>query len=341
MHKKVRSRAPLRLGLAGGGTDVSPYSDEYGGAVLNATINMFSYCTISLNTDNKVFFNAQDLDISFESDPKLIELDGDLILHKAIYNKVMTRFNNSEFLPINVLTHCDAPVGSGLGSSSTVVVSILKAYQELLNLPLGEYDLAHLAYDIERIDCRFSGGKQDQYCASFGGLNFMEFYGDDRVIVNPLRVKSTILAELEASTLLFFTGVSRDSSNIIDDQVNALENDKCLQGLHKVKDTAFSMKEAILKGDMVKFFSLQKEAWNAKKQTSKLISNHQIEKISSAVLLKGALALKVSGAGGGGFMMIYCNPDIKRDITRTLEQFNGKVYNLNFSQEGAKSWVVN
>ena len=341
MNKKVRSRAPLRLGLGGGGTDVSPYSDEYGGAVLNATITMYSYCTIFFNKKGEIHFEAQDMDIKFLSKPKILELSGELILHKAVYNKVMTKFNNSNLLPVTVLTHCDAPVGSGLGSSSTIVVAILKAYQELLNLPLGEYDLAKLAFEIERNDCNFSGGKQDQYCAAFGGLNFMEFYGSDRVIVNPLRLKSTILAELEASTILFFTGVSRNSSKIIDDQVNALENTKRLDGLHKVKESAFLMKESLLKGDMSKYFSLQKDSWIAKKNTSKLISNNYIEKISKKVLSEGADAIKISGAGGGGFMMIYCSPELKKSITKHLEKFDGTLYNLNFSKEGATSWTVN
>ena len=340
MSIKVRSRAPLRLGLGGGGTDVSPYSDEYGGAVLNATISMYSYCTIFFNKKNEVHFEAQDMDIKFISTPKNFELSGELVLHKAVYNKVMTKYNNSNFIPVSVLTHCDAPVGSGLGSSSTIVVAMLKAYQELLNLPLGEYDLAQLAYEIERNDCNFSGGKQDQYCASFGGFNFMEFFKSDRVIVNPLRLKSTILAELEASTLLFFTGVSRNSSEIIDDQVNALDNIKRLEALHKVKENAFLMKESLLKGEMSSYFLLQKDAWVAKKNTSTLISNNFIEKISKKVLSEGADAIKISGAGGGGFMMIYCAPELKRSIAKHLEEFDGTLYNLHFSKEGATAWTV-
>jgi D-glycero-alpha-D-manno-heptose-7-phosphate kinase len=172
--------------LAGGGTDVSPYSDLYGGNILNAAIDMYAYCTIIADNNGNVEFHAADLGESWESPAKQdLAIEGPLMLHKAIYNRIVSEFNGGEPLSIKVITNADAPPGSGLGTSSTMVVAILRAYQELLKLPLGEYDLAQLAYDIERKDCGLAGGKQDQYVATFGGFNFMEFYADDRVIVNP------------------------------------------------------------------------------------------------------------------------------------------------------------
>jgi len=337
---KVRSRAPLRLGIAGGGTDVSPYCDNFGGAVLNATIDMFAYCSIDEEVDC-VVFEALDLDIKISADIEFQSLEGELVLHKAVYNRVMKEYNNGEFIPLQVTTYSDAPPGSGLGSSSTMVVAILKAYQEYLGLPLGEYDLAHLAYEIERNDCGLSGGKQDQYCAAFGGVNYMEFFSEDRVIVNPLRIRKNTLNELEANTILFFTGVSRDSANIINDQAHAMGDSKKLEGLHQVKKSSSAMKEAILKSDIGKFFSLQDEAWQAKKATSTLISNSLIEEISVAVTDAGAKSLKVSGAGGGGFMMIFCDQCLRFDVISALRQFNGRVYNFHFTSNGAESWVVN
>lgn len=337
--KKVRARAPLRLGLGGGGTDVSPYSDHYGGSVLNATINMYAYCTITESSEF-VVFQADDLNISIKDIPIKQQLKGDLILHKAVYNKVIGKFNDNEFPPIHITTYCDAPPGSGLGSSSTLVVAMIKAYQEYFNLPLGEYDIANLAYEIERVDCGLSGGKQDQYCASFGGFNFMEFHKNNNVIVNPLRIKNSILAELESSIVLYFTGTSRDSAGIIDDQVNAISNEKKLNGLHKVKESAVAMKEHILKGDIEKFFSLQKSAWEAKKTTSRLISNKNIEEIQKIVMSSNAKAIKISGAGGGGFMMIFCYPEDKIKIINKLSNTKGSIYNFNFSKEGAESWKV-
>lgn len=212
---KVRAKAPLRLGLAGGGTDVSPYSDTFGGCVLNASIDMFAHTTIETRDDWRVEFNATDLEARFDgpAQPRF-DLDGELRLHKAIYNRVVRDYNKEAPLGFTVTTHSDAPPGSGLGTSSTMVVSILTAYQELLRLPLGEYDVARLAFDIERNDCSLAGGKQDQYAATFGGFNFMEFLPGDKTIINPLRIRNHIANELNARMLLYFTGRSRKAPPI-------------------------------------------------------------------------------------------------------------------------------
>ena len=212
----IRSKAPLRLGLSGGGTDVSPYCDEYGGTVLNVTINMYAYCTIEITDNGKIEFYASDIKESFICDFKdQIELEGNLLLHKGVYNRIYRDFLNGESLSFKMTTYSDAPSGSGLGSSSTMVVAIIKAFMEWKNLPLGEYDMASIAYEIEREEIGLSGGKQDQYAATFGGLNFIEFYDKNRVIVNPLRIKKWIKNEIENSLILYYTGTSRDSAKII------------------------------------------------------------------------------------------------------------------------------
>ncbi len=340
----VRARSPLRLGIAGGGTDISPYCDTYGGCVLNATINMYANCTIELlEPQDGITFIAQDIEQTFHSPiTSRLSLDDELILHKAIYNRIVRDFNNNQPLPVKVYTHSDAPPGSGLGSSSTMVVTILSAYQQLLNLPLGEYDVARLAYEIERKDCQLSGGRQDQYATTFGGFNFMEFYENERVIVNPLRIRQSIINELESQMLLFFTGVSRSSAQIIDDQVKTTtsEDKKPLEAMHEVKKHAYAMKEFLLKSNIDGMSELMKDAWNAKKSTSSAISTKHIELIEDKVLSAGAKSIKVSGAGGGGFMMLFVDPIRRLEVERALKEFDGHLQPFRFTQQGTQSWTV-
>ncbi|MDE1474598.1 dehydrogenase [Xenorhabdus bovienii] len=341
---KIRSRAPLRLGIAGGGTDVSPYSDEFGGCVLNATINMYAHAFIDDDIKgNQVIFEAKDLGIidiiELDND---VSLDGNLALHRAVYKRVMEQYNKGKYIPLRLTTQSDAPPGSGLGSSSTMVVAMLEGFRQLLSLPLGEYDIAQLAYEIERRDCKLSGGKQDQYAATFGGFNFMEFYADDRVIVNPLRMRRYIISELESSLILFFTGVSRDSAKIIDDQIKSIKEDNGarLDAMHKVKESAYKIKELLFKADILGVAQEFRNAWESKKATSPSISNALINAIESSILDAGAISMKISGAGGGGFMMIFVEPENKLDVIKALEQFDGHVHKFQFINEGAYSWTI-
>ena len=199
-----RSKAPLRIGLAGGGTDVSPYCDLYGGAILNATISLYAYATIEPNDTQEIIIEAVDRSESLQYAwlPEL-PIDGTLDLAKGAYNHLVKKYGAvpSGF---KLSTIVDAPAGSGLGSSSTLMVAIIGVFAEWLNLPFGEYDIAQMAYDIERVELSMAGGKQDQYAATFGGVNFMEFYDNNKVIVNPLRIKPEYLNELENNLLLYF-----------------------------------------------------------------------------------------------------------------------------------------
>lgn len=339
----VRSKAPLRLGLAGGGTDVSPYSDQFGGYVLNATIDMYAYCTIEVTNADKIEIRAADQDLSFES-PAVdhLEIDGALDLHKGVYNRVVKEFNGGDPLGFNMTTYSDALAGSGLGSSSTMVVAILSAFVEWLNLPLGEYDIANLAYQIERKDIGLSGGKQDQYAATFGGFNFMEFYENDRVIVNPLRIKSWILDELETSMVLYFTGVSRESAKIIDEQArNVVENKQTsIDAMHQLKADALVMKEALLKGEIQRFAKHLNKSWEAKKKMAHTITNQAIDEIYQAALDAGAISGKISGAGGGGFMMLFVDPTKKVNVINELGKFPGKVFKCHFTKHGSVGWTI-
>jgi len=335
----VRSRAPLRLGFGGGGTDVAPFPDLYGGYVLNGTIDLYAYCTIEFRNDNKICFSAVDLGQQHESDiTDYIEPTGHLKLHQGIYNRIVKDYNNGEPLSITVTTYTDVPAGSGLGSSSTLVVAIIKSYMELLSLPLDDYDLANLAHEIERVDLECRGGKQDQYAATFGGINFIEFYGENRVIVNPLKIKNWIICELESSLVLYYTGVSRESSRIIQEQSDRIENndDIALQATHDMKNEAMEMKEAILLGNLNNFAQCMNRGWEAKKKSADGISNTEINKIFELAKRSGAHAGKVSGAGGGGFMMFFVEPEKRMNVIQELSKHPGKILGCHFTKHGAQ-----
>jgi D-glycero-alpha-D-manno-heptose-7-phosphate kinase len=339
----VRSKAPLRLGLAGGGTDVSPYCDEYGGYVLNATIDMYAYCTIEPTDCGEIEIHAPDIkkDFCCKSLARL-ETDSELALHKGVYNRIVSDYLNGKPLSFKMTTYSDAPAGSGLGASSTMVVAIVKAFAEWLNLPLGEYDMAWLAYRTERIDLGLAGGKQDQYAATFGGVNFIEFYDHDRVIVNPLRIKKWIKNEFQNSLVLYYTGTSRESAAIINEQVkNAREkNQESIESMHILKKNASVMKEALLKGNFTGIVDCMHDSWIAKKRTAASISNPHIDEMYDYILHNGGLAAKISGAGGGGFMMILCDPKRRHELASALKKTNGEVMLTSITELGSQAWTL-
>lgn len=339
------ARAPLRLGFGGGGTDVSPYSDRFGGFVLNATIDQYAYCVIGPSPDGQVHLEAADRGehLVLPAEP-VLPLAGDLALHKGIYNRIVRDFNGGEALPVHITTYADVVAGSGLGTSSTLVVAVLQAFDEWLGLALGEYDIAHLAYEIERQDVGLSGGKQDQYAAAFGGCNFMEFGGEgqpDRVIVNPLRIKDRVLTDLESSLVLFHTGQSRESARIIEEQQRNVKSEASasVDAMHRLKQDAQVMKEALLKGRLDDFARCLGASWEAKKQLAHSISNRNIDELMTAALTAGAIAGKVSGAGGGGVVMLMVEPRRKMEVLRALKAFPGYVINCHFTQRGAEAWT--
>lgn len=338
----IRSKAPLRLGLAGGGSDVSPYSDIYGGLILNATINLYTYCTIEETHDGFITINSDDAKC-YKSYPtaSFLNIDGEANLIKGVYNRVIRDFNITP-RSFRITTYNDAPAGSGLGTSSSMVVCILKAFIEWFSLPLGDYEASRLAYEIERKDLNLSGGKQDQYAAAFGGFNFMEFLKNDLVIVNPLKIKRWIVDELEASMVLYFTGASRSSAAIINQQKkNTSEGNKtAIEAMHKIKQSATDMKLALLKGDMREFARILGEGWENKKKMADAITNPSIQEVFDIAMPAGALAGKVSGAGGGGFVMLMVDPTRKKEVINALKQLNGFVMPFQFTEEGAHGWKI-
>lgn len=337
-----RSKAPLRIGLAGGGTDVSPYSDLYGGAILNATISLYATAHLEVLDKPGVFLRAADRkeEESFAAIAPL-PLNGKLDLLKGVCNRIL----QDHGIPVTgyrLTTHVDAPAGSGLGTSSTLVVAIIGAFVEMLGLPMGEYDIARYAFEIERRDLQLAGGKQDQYAATFGGVNFMEFYGDDKVIVNPLRVKPQYLHELEHNLVLFYTDTTRESAGIIlEQQRNVKEsNQESIDAMHQLKEQSRMMKEALLLGRLHEIGEILDFGFRQKRRMARNISNSRMEEIYAAACQAGALGGKVSGAGGGGFMIFYCPGTKRYDVIEKLTTMGGTVRPFSFSKYGLTSWSV-
>jgi D-glycero-alpha-D-manno-heptose-7-phosphate kinase len=337
-----RSKAPLRIGLAGGGTDVSPYSDLYGGAILNATISLYANATIEPIEENRIILKAIDRQEEEQYDwTKELPLTGKLDLLKGIYNRIQKDYGIPQ-RGFRLSTFVDAPAGSGLGTSSTLVVAIIGAFAEMLRLPMGEYDMAHYAFEIERQDLKMAGGKQDQYAATFGGVNFMEFYGDDKVIVNPLRIKQKYLFELENNLLLYYTSTSRESAEIIKKQTRNVVDKKgsSIEAMHQLKEQARLMKEALLKGKLHEIGEVLNFGFQQKRLMAEGISNPLMDDIYETAIKAGATGGKISGAGGGGFMIFYCPANTKYNVINSLDKFGGRHRNYLFVEHGLNTWTI-
>jgi len=337
-----RSKAPLRIGLAGGGTDVSPYSDQFGGAILNATVSLSAYATLEPIEEDKIILRALDRNES-ETHELLqrLPINGTLDLLKGVYNRIQQDYN----FPLSgfiLSTFVDAPAGSGLGTSSTLVVAILGVFVEKYKLPLSDYEIAQYAYSIERIDLQLAGGKQDQYAATFGGVNFMEFYKDDKVIVNPLRIKTHYLHELENNLVLYFTATSRESATIIKEQVKNVtnNNEKSIEAMHQLKEQAKMMKEALLQGKLNDIGEILDYGFQQKRLMAANISNQSIENIYDVAKASGATGGKISGAGGGGFMIFYCPNNTRYAVINALNNFGGAIKKYQFTKYGLTTWTV-
>ena len=339
---RFSARAPLRIGLAGGGTDIKSYFDFYSGATLNAAINKYAYAEIT-NINSNFVAQATDLTVEMNIDDirNEAEIPKELRLHFAVYKRIIRDFNNSEHLKIKLSTFCDAPIGSGLGSSSTLVVAILKAFDIMLNLKFDKYFIAELAYKIEREDCQLSGGKQDQYSASFGGFNFIKFE-KEKTIVESLNIENFFKCELETSLILHFTGISRSSSEVISDQEKYyLSKDSYpLNFLHNIKKEAYRMKELILKNDKNGIKDSLNQSWKLKKQTSKNVSNKFIEERINLGFKYGAQAAKVSGAGGGGFILFMIEPNKGIKLRNRLLMESTETFFCDFNSKGVESWII-
>jgi len=339
----IRARAPLRLGLGGGATDTSPYAESYGGVVINATVDLYAHVTLAPSESGEVELYLDDRDVTWRGPAVApLPLDGDLILLKGVYNRMCAEFNAGQGMPLAIHVYADVPPGSGLGTSSAMVVALVQAFNELFQARLSAYDIAHLAFEIERIDLKLNGGKQDQYAAAFGGVNFIEFGPGPGVLVNPLRITPEIAAEFEASLVLFFSGVSRESARIIDEQTRKVSGGEAasVEAMHQLKAVAYQMKQALLLGRIAEVAQILDESWEYKKLTASTVTTPELDAIYAAAKGAGALGGKVSGAGGGGFMMFLVDPRKRQHVVRALEAFPGRVFASGLTRGGAMSWRI-
>ena len=331
----IRAKAPLRVSFAGGGTDVAPFPEREGGLVLSATINRYAYGALAPREDADIGLESVDFDmsVSFKGDDPLL-FDGRLDLAKA----AIRRMGRGGF---DLFLHSNAPPGSGLGSSSAVMVVLIGLLKEFHSKPLTDYEVAQLAFDLERVDLGIKGGLQDQYAATFGGFNFIEFEAD-RVIVNPLRIAPDVVHELEHNMLLCYTGKTRQGDHIIDDQTRRWTggDGDALQGLRSGKELAVAMKNALLQRRVHEFGDLLDSAWQEKKKMSPRISNDFIETAYEEARKSGALGGKVTGAGGGGYMLFYCPFQRKHHVAKALTALGGEITEFEFTPNGLTTWSV-
>jgi len=336
----IRTKAPVRISFAGGGTDVSPYCEERGGCVVNVAINRYAWGTLELINKPGICINSSNYSkiLRFKS-VKDITYNGDLDLIKAVI-KHMHNTNKG----INLFLRSDVPPRSGLGSSASAFVSMIGLFNHLKrDKKITDYEIAELAFNLERKELNNLGGRQDQYASVFGGLNYIEFKGNDFIRVNPLRIKQDYVNELEKNLILIHIGARKASGDIIKDQAESYKkhNKDVISGLDKAKELAIETKYALTRGDLTYFGELLHESWVAKKKFSSMITNPYIDKLYNLARENGAIGGKISGAGGGGHMILYCKPNTEHIVAHKLAQAGIKIVPFSFDYKGLQSWEVN
>lgn len=337
--KIYRAKAPLRLGFGGGGSDLPLFSDKYGGCVLNATIDKYVHVSLKPTDSDKISITSEDYGVTIQHDAnRSLPYDGKLDLVKAAINRLKEKI--VDHIPgFDLLIRADMPPGAGLGTSSTVVVAILGVIKEWLGIDMTEQDLAHMAYMIERVDMELAGGKQDQYAASCGGFNFMEFYQNGKVIINPLRIKPSTKNELQESIVLCYTGFVHKSEDLIEKQQPNDEHKIHL--MQHIKSMAISMRDCLLCGDLYAFGTLMSSEWDYKKQLSMGITTPALETMERIALDSGAVGIKLTGAGGGGLFMVYTDWKTRTRVARALQAAGGTIIDYSLVDHGLETWKVN
>ncbi len=329
-----RARAPLRLSFCGGGTDVSPYPEEHGGVVLSATINQYAYASLMPRRDTRLSLASLDYDMSVKYDhPRRVQFDGELDLLKAAIRALPVRRG------LDLWVHSDAPPGSGLGSSSTLMVALIGVLAAWTRRALSSDQIAQLAYRVERVDLGLAGGRQDQYSAAFGGFNFIEFRRDSNHVY-PLRVSAAVVRELEYRLLLCYLGQTRQSAHIIERQTKNYRagRKRTVSALHALKRQTLAMKKALLRGDVDGMGELLHEAWLNKKQLEQGISNPRVDQLYRLARREGAIGGKMPGAGGGGYFLLLTRFDRKHRVAAALAQHGVQAVPFQFERQGLETW---
>lgn len=334
----IRAKAPLRISFAGGGTDVPPFSDLEGGAVLSATIDRYAWGSLRPRNDHGISVHSLDFDTSLSySSRRDIDADGEMGLVKAVIRR-LTGVRDQGF---DLYLHTDAPPGTGLGSSSAMMVALVGLIRDWKGLSLTDYEVAELAHEIERVDMGIAGGRQDHYAATFGGVNYIEFDAH-RVVVNSLRLGYDILNELEYNLLLVDTGKVRLSSNIIEHQVSRYEagEPESVVALRELKHLAAEMKACLLRREWDRFGELLHEEWQHKKRMSDRISSPELDELYDLARERGAIGGKITGAGGGGYMLLFCRFDRKREVSAAMLDRGCETRGVAFQRRGLQTWRI-
>ena len=327
----IRVVAPLRISFVGGGTDFPHYFTEHGGAVLSATIDHHVRITIAPRDDRQVIVRSLDLGhlVEYHLDAAPV-YDGVMDLAKAAIQRVGAPGG------IEMDIDSDAPAGSGLGGSSALVTGVVAGLAMLGGRSLGAHDLARLAYSIERDDLAISGGWQDQYAAAFGGFNLLEFAGDG-VSVSPVRTSPEALASLQRNLMLCYTGSVRRNVGLIDTQIELYRQGRedTILGMKQLQEIAYAMRDAVEEGDIDRLGVMLGDAFLAKRRMNPHIAEHTpIEAMLSLAQASGASGGKICGAGGGGYLLLYCPPAAQARVRTELERLGGQFAPFAFRPEG-------
>ena len=332
----ARAKSPVRVSFGGGGSDLTHYFNENNGAVINATISLYSHATLQKRKDNKILIFSSDLDSSLEADnlKDAITRNGPFGLILSILELISPDFGFELYL------RSDYRMNSGLGGSAVILSAIIGCFNEFRIDKWSKYEIAEMAYQSERVMYNISGGWQDQYATVFGGINLIEFKKENNLI-NSLRIDNEILLELKENLILCDSCSTHNSSGIHDDQKKELKNNKEINDLVRLNvDLTYAIRDSLIKGDLPKLGKQLDQGWKNKKKYSKKISNKRLDNIYDTAIYNGALGGKLLGAGGGGFFLFYCDPIKRLNVIKSLVDIKTQIIEFDFETEGLTSWKV-